>query len=72
MLEPIPFAGYVEIDDPKVCCNQDCNQGRDCPKRIKELTNEEIFILADEIYGKYYRSKGLDFARAILRKASEK
>ena len=37
----------------------------------KTLTDEEIFILADEIFGKYYRSKGLNFARAILRKASE-
>jgi hypothetical protein len=31
MLEPIPFAGMVEIDEPVVCCNNNCNQGRNCP-----------------------------------------
>ena len=24
------------------CCNHNCNQGRDCPLRNKELTDEEI------------------------------
>ena len=57
------------------CCNGDCNQGRDCPLRKKELTDEEILKLYVnnstydndqklfiDIYG---------FARAILRKAQE-
>jgi len=43
-----------------------------CSPQLKTLTDEEIFILADEIFGKYYRSKSLKFARAILRKAQEK
>jgi len=38
----------------------------------KTLTDEEIFYLADKIFGKYYRSKGLAFAKAILKKAQEK
>jgi hypothetical protein len=40
MLEPIPFAGFVEIDDPKICCNHDCNQGRDCP--LRKMNNEPV------------------------------
>jgi hypothetical protein len=69
MLEPIPFAGFVEIDDPIVCCNGDCNQGRDCPLRKKELTEEEIWELADMVLE---NSDVIGFARAILRKAQEK
>jgi hypothetical protein len=55
----------------KECCNHDCNQGRDCPKRNKELTKEEISDIRDE----FLAPKDCDiytFARAILRKAQEK
>jgi len=69
MLEPIPFAGFVEIDDPIVCCNHDCNQGRDCPLRTKTLTDAEIGELIGQ-YSHYENWEG--FARAILRKAQEK
>jgi hypothetical protein len=59
MLEPIPFAGYVEIPD--------------------ELTDEEML----EVYKKVFNKKNefkenlkrrsyFEFARAILKKASEK
>ena len=67
--------GYEKGRDD-YCCNGDCNQGRDCPLRNKNLTDEEILKLYVnnstydneqklflDIYG---------FARAILRKASEK
>jgi len=69
MLEPIPFAGFVEIDDPIVCCNHNCNQGRDCPLRTKTLTDEEIINIAKEHI--HQRLEGerfgyLDFARAIM------
>jgi hypothetical protein len=53
------------------CCNQDCNQGRDCPKRIKELTDDEIVDIGTE----FLAPENCDiytFARAILRKAQEK
>jgi hypothetical protein len=73
MLEPIPFAGFVEIDDPTVCCNGDCNQGRDCPLRKKELTDEEIEGIARANVDGHSSMEQLKwFARAILRKAQEK
>ena len=78
MLEPIPFAGFVEIDDPIVCCNHNCNQGRDCPLRKKELTDEEIVELTPwnkfpyESFVEYTIDDVVDFARAILRKAQKK
>jgi hypothetical protein len=49
------------------CCNGDCNQGRDCPLRNRELTDEEI---AQE-WGNFCPNV-LEFARVILRKAQEK
>ena len=54
------------------CCNGDCNQGRDCPLRKKELTDEEIKELAMEYLEN--TGKGIvgvyDFVRAILQKAN--
>ena len=57
------------------CCNHNCNQGRDCPLRNKELTDEEI---RDIFYTSPYLKKGetityadFYFAREILQKASE-
>ena len=52
------------------CCNHNCNQGRDCPLRKKELTDEEIVNLYKETEAD---NGGIrEFARAILKKASEK
>jgi hypothetical protein len=53
------------------CCNHNCNQGRDCPLRKTELTDDEIIHISlvydlDNVLGL------IDFARAILRKAQEK
>ena len=57
------------------CCNHNCNQGRDCPLRNKELTDEEILNIAHQIrlIDRQTADDGhLYFARAILRKAQEK
>ena len=34
------------MNNEPICCNNDCNQGRDCPLRKKELTDEEINVVA--------------------------
>ena len=34
------------MNNEPICCNNDCNQGRDCPLRKKELTDEEIIVVA--------------------------
>jgi len=54
------------------CCNHNCNQGRDCPLRNKELTDEEIEKLFWEIANKKIDNPVMAFARAILRKAQDK
>ena len=54
------------------CCNHNCNQGRDCPLRNKELTDEEIDSLIMEVAEKPTNEDLYDFAKAILRKAQEK
>jgi hypothetical protein len=54
------------------CCNQNCNQGRDCPLGNKELTDKEIDNLIMEVAEKPTNEDLYDFARAILKKASEK
>ena len=43
-------------------------------KNIKELTDEEIMKIANEVFKDYknWHHYQLDFARAILRKAQEK
>ena len=71
------------------CCNYDCNQGRDCPRRNKRnlskeitegfksleamrtLTDEEIQEVIDEPQFECVIDLE-DFAKAILKKASEK
>ena len=56
-----------------ICCNHNCNQGRDCPLRNKELTDEEIDNVSDEVSNLIDTYAGRrEFARAILRKAQEK
>jgi hypothetical protein len=62
--------GYEKGRDD-YCCNGDCNQGRTCPLRKKELTDEEIEKIAiQHCIGS--RILPIQFARAILRKAQEK
>lgn len=81
MLEPIPFAGMVEIDNDKSLLEQaPYHLGYEDagfePTKLKDLTDKEIV----DIYQSSYCQSGLDewefnpiyFARAILRKASEK
>jgi hypothetical protein len=81
MLEPIPFAGMVEIDNDKSLVEQaPYHPGYEDagfePAKLKDLTDKEIV----DIYQSSYCQSGLDewefnpiyFARAILRKASEK
>jgi hypothetical protein len=58
--------------DKEECCNQNCNQGRDCPLGNKELTNAEIEKVFWEIANKKIDNPVMEFARAILRKAQEK
>lgn len=70
MLEPIPFAGYVEINmtiEELYFYNKGFN---DCLAKglnsVKELTDEEITSVFRA------SSDHIEFARAILRKAQEK
>jgi hypothetical protein len=61
--------GYEKGRDD-YCCNGNCNQGRNCPLRKVELTDEEIVNLYKETEAE---NGGIrEFARAILRKAQEK
>jgi hypothetical protein len=48
------------------CCNHNCNQGRDCPLRKKELTDEEIHDLIIN------KTTDADMIKQALRKAQEK
>jgi hypothetical protein len=35
------------------CCNHNCNQGRDCPLRNKDLTDESFDRTASHMAGEY-------------------
>jgi hypothetical protein len=35
------------------CCNHNCNQGRDCPLRNKDLTEESFDRTASHMAGEY-------------------
>jgi hypothetical protein len=63
MLEPIPFAGWVNTSPPHIV-----DSGASV--MIKELTDEEIAKVAKEFFLSEYVP--YDFVRAILRKAQEK
>lgn len=74
MLEPIPFAGMVEIDE-----SFDRTASHMAGKYVsyKELTDEEIYQTWVEAKNTALNTRGSDFvevifARAILKKASEK
>jgi hypothetical protein len=84
MLEPIPFAGYVEIEEMNnepvawTAC-LDCGKRvtgdsiHTCSPQLKTLTDEEIIEVwgnIEETFNEEYDAKV--FARAILRKAQEK
>jgi hypothetical protein len=83
MLEPIPFAGYMEIDinnEPVAWMDKETGQVSrvacyDIPlytHPAKTLTDEEIIEIAKDCgYANRYELN-IQFARAILRKASEK
>jgi hypothetical protein len=75
MLEPIPFAGMVELDEPlawTACL--DCGKKvtgdsiHTCSPQLKTLTDEEITAIW---YEPTLRYDPVAFARAILRKAQE-
>ena len=54
------------------CCNHNCNQGRDCPLRNKELTDEEILEIGRDCARNPDINFQITFARAILKKVQEK
>jgi hypothetical protein len=58
MLEPIPFAGMVEIDEELWIA--------------KQLTDKQIDSLIEEVPERPTDEDLYDFAKAILKKASEK
>jgi hypothetical protein len=73
MLEPIPFAGMVEIDNDKSLVEQaPYHPGYEDagfkPTKLKDLTDEEIW----KLWVKHLNDDIIVFARAILKKASEK
>jgi hypothetical protein len=58
MLEPIPFAGMVDLDEELFIANQ--------------LTDKEIDLLIEEVPERPTDEDLYDFAIAILKKAQEK
>jgi hypothetical protein len=58
MLEPIPFAGMVDLDKELFIADQ--------------LTDKEIDFLIEEVPERPTDEDLYDFAKAILKKASEK
>ena len=79
MLEPIPFAGYVEIDETvawTACLSCGKRVTGDsihtCSPQLKTLTDEEILKMAANMFHYSEYKLVIEFARAILRKASEK
>jgi hypothetical protein len=73
MLEPIPFAGMVEIDES---FDRTASHMAGEYVSYRELTDEEIkdvyFNTFNWNFSESVSSPFLDFARAILRKAQEK
>ena len=72
MIEPIPFAGMVEIDES---FDRTASHMAGEYVAYKELTDEEILKLTKDSNVFEYREFDDDmvrFARAILRKAQEK
>jgi hypothetical protein len=70
MLEPIPFAGMVEIDES---FDRTASHMAGEYVSYRELTDEEIIEVwgnIEETFNEEYDAKV--FARAILRKAQEK
>ena len=71
MLEPIPFAGMVEIDES--FDRTASHMAGEYVSYKTELTDEEIEKVFFEIYALEPAPSGIfKFARAILRKAQEK
>ena len=76
MLEPIPFAGMVEIGES--FDRTASHMAGEYVSYKTELTDEEILSLTGfkenpyDIFIEYEKEDLIDFARAILRKAQEK
>ena len=60
------------MNNEPICCNNNCNQGRDCPLRKKELTDEEMISIYEKDWSGIKCGLGRAVEQAILRKASEK
>ena len=56
------------MSDPKTCCNQDCNQGRDCPQRSRKVkAYPEVPAVTEPFhYVATWRDYLPDLARAML------
>jgi hypothetical protein len=67
MLEPIPFAGMVKIDES---FDRTASHMAGEYVAYKELTDEEIALVAKDFFLSQYVP--YKFVRAILKKASEK
>jgi hypothetical protein len=77
MLEPIPFAGMVEIGNDKSLVEQaPYHPGYEDagfqPTKLKELTDEEILKMAANMFHYSEYKLVIEFARAVIKLAQAK